>query len=61
MKFNVTLTALAHVSQTMEIEAPDAGLAEQKAKNTAGDRKWEYLGIQEGSEAVAVAWPAFSK
>lgn len=61
MKFNVTLTALAHVAQTVEIEAPNAEVAEQKAKDTAGNRKWEYLGIQEGSEAVAVAWPVHQK
>jgi hypothetical protein len=60
MKFNVTVTALAHMSQTVVIDAPNAGLAEQEAKKTTGNRKWEYLGIQENTEE-AVAWPCSEK
>jgi hypothetical protein len=60
MKFNVTVTALAHMSQTLVVEAPNAGLAEQEAKKTTGNRKWEYLGIQDDSEQ-AIAWPVYEK
>lgn len=56
MKFRVTLTALAHVEQTAEIEAPNAEQAEQEAKDTCGDREWRYRGIQENSE-IAFAEP----
>jgi hypothetical protein len=48
------------MTQTLEVEAPNAGLAEKNAKDTAGNRKWEYQGIQEGSETV-VAWPVYVK
>ena len=60
MKFKVTVAALAEVVQEVEIEAPNAGLAEQAAKESTGDREWKYLGIQEGSE-TAVAWAVGAK
>lgn len=56
MRFKVTLTALADVRQDVEIEAPNAGLAEKAANDTAGDREWKYQGIQEDSQR-ALAWP----
>ena len=56
MKFQVTVTALAEVEQVAEIEADNAGKAEQIALDTVGDRIWKYQGIQE--TVSVVAWPA---
>lgn len=54
MKFLVILTALGHMTQNVEIEAPNAELAEKQTMDTAGDRKWKYQSIQENSEKALV-------
>lgn len=53
MKFEVTLTAKAIVEQIVVIEAENAGLAEQKAIETAGDRTWNYIEVEDPIQAMA--------